>query len=89
MPAVTEKVAFVELAITVTEDGVVSKALLSDTATVVAAVGALDRVTVHVLLAEEFRLVGEHTSEVSVTGATRLIVAVLATPLSVAVTVAL
>ena len=89
MPAVTEKVALVELAITVTEDGVVSKALLSDTATVVAAVGALDRVTVHVLLVEEFRLVGEHTSEVSVTGATRLIVAFCDTPLKVAVTVAL
>ena len=89
MPAVAVNVAVVELAATVVDAGTVSSALLSDTVTVVAAVGALDRVTVHVLLAEEFRLVGEHTSEVSVTGATRLIVAVLATPLSVAVTVAL
>ena len=89
MPAVAVKVAVVALEATVTDAGTVSSALLSDTATVVAAVGALDRVTVHVLLAEEFRLVGEHTSEVSVTGATRLIVAVCDTPLKVAVTVAL
>ena len=79
----------VELAATVTEAGTVSSALLPDTVTVVAAVGAFDRVTVQVLLAEEFRLVGVQTSDVRVTGAPRLMVAVLDTPLRVAVTVAL
>ena len=89
VPAVAVKVAVVELAATVTEAGTVSSALLSDTVTVVAVVGALDRVTVQVLLAEEFRLVGEQAKDVSVTGATKLMVAVLDTPLNVAVTVAL
>jgi len=74
---------------TVTDAGVVSSALLPDTVTVVAAVGAFDRVTVQVLLAEEFRLVGEQAKDVSVAGATKLMVAVLDTPLSVAVIVAL
>ena len=89
VPAVAVKVAAVELAATVTDVGTVSSALLPDTVTVVAAVGAFDRVTVQVLLADEFRLVGEQASDVNVTGATRLIVAVFETPLSVAVTVAL
>ena len=89
MPATAVKVAVVELAATVTEAGTVSRALLPDTVTVVAAVGAFDSVTVQVLLAEEFRLVGVHASDVSVTGATKLIVAVCDTPLRVAVTVAL
>ena len=88
-PAVAVKVAVVAPEATVTDAGVVSSALLPDTVTVVAAVGAFDRVTVQVLLVEEFRLVGVQASEVRVTGATRLIVAVLDTPLSVAVTVAL
>jgi len=86
---VAVKVAVVELAATVTDAGTVSRALLSDTVTVVAALGAFDRVTVQVLLAEEFRLVGEQASDVSVTGATKLMVAVCETPLRVAVTVAL
>ena len=85
----TEKVAVVAPEATVTDAGVVSSALLSDSETAVAAVAALERVTVHVLLAEEPRLMGEHASEVSVTGATRLMVAVWDTPLRVAVTVAL
>ena len=88
MPAVAVKVAVVALAATVTDAGTVSSALLPDTVTAVAAVGAFERVTVQVLLAEEFRLVGEQASDVNVTGATRLMVAVLDTPLSVAVTVA-
>ena len=86
---VAVKVAVVELAATVTDAGTVSRALLSDTVTVVAALGAFDRVTVQVLLAEEFRLVGEQASDVSVPGATKLMVAVCETPLRVAVTVAL
>ena len=89
VPAVAVKVAAVELAATVTDAGTVSSALLPDTVTVVAAVGAFDRVTVQVLLAEEFRLVGVQASDVSVTGATRLMVAVCDAPLNVAVTVAL
>ena len=83
------KVAVVAPEATVTDAGTVSRALLSDTVTVVAAVGALDSVTVQVLLADEFKLVGEHASDVSVNGATRPMVAVLDTPLRVAVTVAL
>ena len=89
MPAAAVKVVVVALAATVTDAGVVSSVLLSDTATVVAVVGALDRVTVQVLLAVEFRLVGVQASDVSVTGDTRLMVAVLDTPFNVAVTVAL
>ena len=89
VPAVAIKVAVVAPAATVIEAGVVSRALLSDTVTVVAAVAACDNVTVQVLLADEFRLLGEHASDISVTGATRLIVAVWETPLKVAVTVAL
>ncbi len=89
VPAVAVKVAVVEPDATVTEAGTVSKALLSDTVTVVAAVAALERVTVQVLLADEFKLLGEQASDVSVTGAIRLIVAVCDTPLKVAVTVAL
>ena len=89
VPAVAVNVAVVELAATVTDAGTVSRTLLSDTVMVVAAAGPFDRVTVHVLLPEEFRLVGEHTSDVSVTGATRLMVAVCDMPLKVAVTVAL
>ena len=89
VPAVAVKVAVVELAATVTDAGTVRSALFPDTVTVVAAVGAFDSVTVQVLLAEEFRLVGVHANDVSVTGATKLIVAVLDTPLRVAVTVAL
>ena len=73
---------------TVTDAGTVSRALLSDTVTAVAAVGALERVTVQVLLADEFKLAGEHVRDVSVTGATRLRAAFCDTPLRVAVTVA-
>jgi len=89
VPVVAVKVAVVAPAATVTDAGTVSRALLSDTVTVVAAVGAFDSVTVHVLLAEEFRLVGVQANDVSVTGATRLMVAVCDTPFRVAVTVAL
>ena len=73
---------------TVTDAGTVSEALLSDTVTIVAAVAAFDSVTVQVLLAEELRLVGEHASEVSVAGATRLMDTVWEEPLRDAVRVA-
>ena len=87
--AVALKVAEVEPAATVTDAGVVSSALLSDTVTEVPPVGAaLVSVTVHVLAALEPRLVGLQASEERATGATRLSVAVRDTPLRVAVTVA-
>ena len=89
LPAVAVKVAVVAPEATVTDAGTVSSALLSDTVTVVAAVAAFDSVTVQVLPAADPKLVGEHATEVSVTGATRLMVAVLDTPLRAAVTVTL
>ena len=89
MPAAAVKVAVVAPAATATDAGTASMALLSDSVTVVAAVGALDSVTVQVLLVEDPRLLGEQARDVSITGATRLMVAVCDTPLSVAVTVAL
>ena len=83
------KVVEVEPAGTVTDAGVVSSALLSDSVTEVPPVGAtLVSVTVQVLVALEPRLVGEQASEERATGATRLRVAVWETPFSVAVTVA-
>ena len=88
VPAVTVKVADVAPAATVTEAGVVSSELLSDSVTVVLAVAALLNVTVQVLAALEPRVVGVHASEESVTAAAKLIVAVFETPLSVAVTTA-
>ena len=49
---------------------------------------AFDNVTVHELLAFDPKLVGLHTSELTNTGATKLIVAGAELPLYVAVTVA-
>ena len=72
----------------VTDTGVVSSELLSDSVTTVLAVAALLNVTVQVLAALEPRVVGLHATEESVTAAARLIVAVFETPLSVAVTTA-
>ena len=87
--AVALKVTEVAPAATVTEVGVVTSALLSDTATTVPPAGAtLVRVTVHVLVAPEPRLVGLQASDERATGATRLSVTVCETPLRVAVTVA-
>ena len=88
VPAVTVNVAEVAPAPMVTDAGVVSNELLSDSVTVVLAVAALLNVTVQVLAALEPRVVGVHASEESVTAAARLIVAVFETPLSVAVTTA-
>ena len=88
VPAVTVNVADVAPAATVTDAGVVSSELLSDSVTVVLAVAALLNVTVQVLAALEPRVVGVHASEESVTAAAKLIVAVFETPLSVAVTTA-
>jgi hypothetical protein len=61
---------------TVTEAGVVSSELLSDSVTVVLPVAALLNVTVQVLAALEPRVVGLQASEESVTADARLMVAV-------------
>jgi hypothetical protein len=61
VPAVAVNVAEVELAGTETDAGTVREALLEDSATDVAVLKeALDNVTVHVLVALEARVVGEH-----------------------------
>ena len=71
------EVADVLLAATVTEAGMVSAALLPDSATLVPPVGAAwFRVTVQVVEAPEFTLVGLQASAVTSMGATRLKVAV-------------
>ena len=88
VPAVTVNAADAAPAPTVTDTGVVSSELLSDSVTTVLAVAALLNVTVQVLAALEPRVVGLHATEESVTAAARLIVAVFDTPLSVAVTTA-
>ncbi len=88
-PVVALKLAVVDPAATVTDAGTVSAAwlLLSDTdAPPVGA--AFDNVTAQELVALDPRLVGLHTSELTNTGATRLIVAGAELPLYVAVTVA-
>ena len=90
VPAVTVKVPAVAPAAMVTEAGVVSAALLSETVTAVPPVGAtLERVAVQVLVPLEFRLVGVQARKERVTAVTRLMEAVRETPLRVAVTVAL
>jgi hypothetical protein len=81
-------VAVVAPEATVTEAGVVSSELLSDSVTVVLPVAALLNVTVHVLAALEPRVVGLQASEESVTAAASVMVAVFETPLRVAVTTA-
>ena len=79
-------VAVVLPAPTATEAGVVNSAALSDSVTVAPPV--FERVTVHVELAPEPRVLGLHVSPLTVTGAMSEIVAVWALPFSVAVTVA-
>ena len=71
VPAVTVNVAEVAPAATVTDAGVVSRELLSDSVTVVLAVAALLNVTVQVLAALEPRVVGVQASEESVTAAAK------------------
>jgi hypothetical protein len=90
VPAVALKVVEVDAAGTLTEAGVVSRALLSESEMTVPPVGAAElKVTVQVLAAPEARVVGLHASEERLTEAVRLMEAVLDTPLRVAVTVAL
>jgi hypothetical protein len=91
LPAVAENEVEVAVAGTVTEGpGTGSRALLLDNDTTVPPAGApWLNVTVHVVAAPEFKLVGLHARDVRTTDPTRLTVAVFDTPASVAVKVAL
>ena len=83
------KVAVLLEAATVTEAGVVSRLLLSESVTTVLPVGAALKVTVQVLLALEAIDVGLQAREVTVmAGAVRLMLAVAVELPRVAVTVA-
>ncbi len=89
VPAVTTKAAEVEPAATVTEAGVVSSELLSESVIKDPPAGAAAvSVTVQVLVVWEARLVGVQASEDKAAVATRFTVAILEAPLIVAVTVA-
>ena len=89
-PAVALKVAVVAPAVTVTEAGTVSEALLLARVTLAPPVGAVCvRVTVQVLTALCPRLVGLQATPETRTGASRLIVAVCELVPRVAVKVAL
>ena len=84
------KVAEEEAATTVTEGGTVSRALLLASATTIPPFDAPPlNATVQVVLAPAFRLVGLHVRDDSITGATRLTVAVCKAPFRLAVRVAL
>ncbi|MBV6465992.1 MAG: hypothetical protein PGMFKBFP_01289 [Anaerolineales bacterium] len=88
VPAVAEKLPLDAPAATVTDAGTVRLALLSDTATVVFAVAAFDRLTVHVADAPDPREDGVHASEVNTAGLTRVTATDCVTPFNEAVTVA-
>jgi len=83
------KLAVVAPAATLTEAGVVNTVLLSERATLTPPVGAaLVRVTVQLLEALGPRLLGVQASEETITGATRLTLALAELLLNVAVTLA-
>ena len=89
VPAAAVKVAVVAFAATVTEAGVVKAALLEESETAVPPAGAeLESVTVQVLFELDARVVGTHWTDERLTGAWRVMVAVLEVLLRVAVTVA-
>ena len=89
VPALAAKVAEAAVAAMVSEAGTVNEELLSETATTVPPAGAgWFRVTVHVVDAPEFTLVGLQAREETSMGATRLKLAVWEAPFSVAVAVA-
>ena len=88
VPAVAVKVALPWPDATPTLAGTVSNPLLLESATVVALVAALFKVTVQVLEALLPRVEGAQASELSWAGATRLIVLVRFTPPALAVTIA-
>jgi hypothetical protein len=81
--------AVVAVAATVTEAGLVSGALLSESFTAVPPVGAaFVKATVQVLEAPELSVVGVQTNEESVVGAAKVKAEGFDTPLRVAVTMA-
>jgi hypothetical protein len=89
VPAVAVKVAVVEPGEITTEAGTVSSAVLLDKVTGRQPVGAGPlKVTVQVLMALDVRVWGEHLRLLMVTVTAKLMVALTATPLAVAVTVA-
>ena len=89
VPTFAVKLAEVLLAATVTEAGSVSTELLSESATLAPPVGAACvRLTVHVVEAPEFTLVGLQLRAETLMGTTRLRVTVWEVPFRVAVTVA-
>jgi hypothetical protein len=90
VPAVAVNVVELALAGTVTDAGMVSKALLSESVTTDPPAGAAwFRVTVQVVEPPEFTLVGLHARLETSTGATRFTVAVLTPPFRVATTLTL
>jgi hypothetical protein len=78
VPAVAVNVVVVLPDATVTDDGTVNAAALSESVTVAPPV--FDAVTVQVELAPDPRLVGLHCSDETVTGATTVSVAVCVVP---------
>lgn len=88
VPEVAVKVALPWPEATMTLAGTVSNPLLLESATVVALVAALFKVTVQVLVALLPRVEGTHASELSCAGATKLMVLVRFTPPALAVTIA-
>jgi hypothetical protein len=91
LAAVAVKVVEVAFASTVTEEaGTGSRLLLLANPTAAPPVGAaLVNVTVQAVAPPEFRLVGAHASDDTITGATSMIVAVCDDPFRLAVKVAL
>jgi hypothetical protein len=91
LPAVALNVVEVALAGTITEGaGIGSRLLLLVNPTCAPPFGAaLVNVTVHVVAAPEFRVVGLHASDDTITGATSVMAAVCDTPFRLAVKVAL
>ena len=87
VPEVAAKVALPWPDATTTLAGTVSKPLLLESATVVALVAALFKVTVQVLEVLLPKVEGVHPSELSCAGATRLMVLVRFTPPALAVTI--
>jgi hypothetical protein len=91
IPAVAKKVVEVAPAATVTDPLGMGKSVLllaSDTATPPAGAEVLN-VTIHVVAASGMSVVGVHVSDCGFSGATRLIVMDVDTPLRVPVSVAL
>ena len=81
VPATALNVADVAPAATLTEAGVVSNELLTETATLTPPAGAGSRmVTVQVLVVPDVRLVGLHCTDATVTGATTFNIAVCVAP---------